>query len=163
MESNLIKLEKEFTLQLEKLQDHIISLNLDQVLIGKESEAIAPLKHTFAEGMLTREMHAQKGNVLIGKIHKYDHAWFLMKGKLLMGTPEGNKEICAPAWGTSPAGTKRIAYVIEDSIFINVFPDLNNTKDIEQIVNNVTFDKYESFEKFALKQNEIKKIDKKWV
>ena len=26
---------------------------------------------------------------------------------------------------------------------------------------NVTFDKYESFEKFALKQNEIKKIDKK--
>tara|TARA_R110000782_G_scaffold1670_3_gene6386 strand:- start:1722 stop:2201 length:480 start_codon:yes stop_codon:yes gene_type:complete len=159
MESNLIKLEKDFTLQLEQLQNQIVSLNLEGVYVGTDSEEIAPLKHTFAEGLLTREMFSKKGNILIGKIHKYKHTWFLMKGKILMGSPTGNKEITAPAWGTSPAGTKRIAYVLEDCIFINVFPDLENTKNIESIVDNVSFDTYAGFEEFALQQNLIKKIN----
>ena len=134
MESNLIKLEKDFTLQLEQLQNQIASLNLEGVYVGTDSEEI-------------------------GKIHKYKHTWFLMKGKLLMGSPTGNKEITAPAWGTSPAGTKRIVYVLEDCIFINVFPDLENTKNIESIVDNVSFDTYAGFEEFALQQNLIKKIN----
>ena len=60
MESNLIKLEKDFTLQLEQLQNQIASLNLEGVYVGTDSEEIAPLKHTFAEGLPIKQMDDRK-------------------------------------------------------------------------------------------------------
>jgi quercetin dioxygenase-like cupin family protein len=69
----------------------------------------------------------------IGKIHKFDHTFFLMKGKLLLCTQEGVKELEAPYYGNASAGTKRMAIALEDTVFVNVHPNPNNIKDIDKL------------------------------
>ena len=86
-----------------------------------------PLKHTFADGMYIREIRVPAGNLIVTKIHKLTHPFFLLQGDCSILTEEGVKRIKAPYSGITPAGTKRIIYVHEDTIWTTV----HATKEIE--------------------------------
>jgi quercetin dioxygenase-like cupin family protein len=98
-------------------------------------------------------MLMEEGGIVIGKLHKYSHTWFLMKGEIMVATDLGTETYTAPCYVNAPAGAKRVIYAIEDSVFINVHPNPKNITNIEELENMLTCKSYEAFDKYKqLKQ-----------
>ena len=83
-------------------------------------EGMCPLKHTFADGVYIREIFMPKGTLLTSKIHKTNHPYFIMKGDVSVATEEGIVRLVAPYSGITKAGTKRLLYMHEDTVWITV-------------------------------------------
>ncbi|CAK0749102.1 conserved hypothetical protein [Gammaproteobacteria bacterium] len=116
-----------------------------------------PLKHSFAEGVYVREIFIPKGTVLTGKIHKHSHPNFLMSGEVEVFTEEeGLVRLKAPLSMISKAGTKRVVYAIEDSVWITVH--VTEETDLKKIEEHVIA---KSFEELSLYNDEKKKIELK--
>ncbi len=79
-----------------------------------------PLKHTFVDGAYVREITVPKGMLVITKIHKVCHPYFILKGEVSVLTEEGVVRLKAPYSGITPAGTKRIVYIHEDTVWTTV-------------------------------------------
>lgn len=138
------------------VQDYIAKVeNLEQSMLNLEGENIAkgntdlfPLKHSFSHGVYIREMFMQADSVVIGKLHKFSHTWFLLQGKLFISTEEGVNHYVAPCYVNAPAGTKRIIYAAEDSIFVNVHPNPDNITDIGELEDRLACVSYKQYEQF---------------
>ena len=95
---------------------------------------MAPLKHTFADGIYIREIFLPKGVLATGKIHKHCHPSFLLSGDVSVITENGGVErLKAPVSMISPAGTKRIVYAHEDSVWITVHCNPDDLRDLKQL------------------------------
>jgi hypothetical protein len=96
---------------------HIESLELQM----KEMQPVElPVNNYFSKGVYARELFIPKGTVLTGYIHKYTNLNILSKGKLSILTENGVIEVSAPYTVVSPAGTKRLAYAHEDTIWTTI-------------------------------------------
>jgi|688.fasta_scaffold200524_5 hypothetical protein len=142
-----------FIEQVEKIENMLINSNSPDIIIGN-SDAL-PLTHSFSEGVYVREIFIKKGMFAIGKIHKFEHTFFLMKGKMLICSEEGVKEIEAPYYGISSAGTKRVVIALEDTVFVNVHPNPNNEKEIEKLEDSFVVSSYEEYKNFKLLNEQI--------
>ena len=155
-EKRQLQLSKEqFRNGIMKVQENLE--NHPNGLTGEALEKLNPLKHSFADGCYIREIFNPKGELLITKIHKVSHPFFLMKGDMSILMEDGIKRIKAPHYGVTPAGTKRIIYCHEDCIFVTVHATkLTDIDKIEEEVIAKDFDEFdkEEMEKFK-KQVEI--------
>lgn len=147
--SNLI--EKKYIDQITSLQEVLMNTNDKRVFKGKDLVNITPLKHSFSDGIYTREMFLPKDTFAIGKIHKFNHTWFLLKGSLLIATQDGVEKIVAPFQGNSKAGIKRAVYALEDSVFVNVFPNANNLTDVNELEKTFVVETSKQFKEFLIK------------
>jgi hypothetical protein len=137
-----------FREQVEYIENMLINSGSPDVFIGNSKEF--PLIHSFSEGVYTREMFIKKGMFAIGKIHKTEHTFFLMKGKLLLCTEDGVQEIEAPYYGVASEGTKRVVLALEDTVFINVHPNPNNIKKIEVLEDIFVVSSYDEYNDYKL-------------
>ncbi len=78
------------------------------------------VKHYFSQGVYARELYIPKDTILVGKLHKYKQLNILSKGDISVLIDEEVKRIQAPFTVVSPAGTKRIAYTHEDSVWLTI-------------------------------------------
>ena len=108
---------------------------------GGELHEANPVKHTFAGGCYIREIYNPANHLIITKIHKKEHPFFLMKGSMSILTEEGIQEIEAPYQGVTKPGTKRAIYTHEECIFITVHATDNTS--IENIEEEVVCTSYE--------------------
>ena len=134
--------------QLEKLM-----LECDDPAIEKFEDGtseIFPLTHSFSEGIYVREMFLPAGSFMIGKIHKFDHTIFLLKGKILVATEEGTVCLTAPCYIQSPAGAKRAGYVLEDTLWVNVHANPSNTHDIKTLEDSYVCASYSDYNEYKL-------------
>ena len=113
-------------------------------LTGDALEKVNPLKHSFADGCYIREIFNPKGELLVTKIHKVSHPFFLLKGDMTILMEDGIKRIRAPHYGITPAGTKRIIYCHEDCVFVTVHA--TKETDIEKIEEEVIAKDFDEFE-----------------
>jgi len=133
-----LRRRKEFR---EKISD------LEQVIIdagnttGEVMHKANPVKHTFAGGCYIREIYNPAHELIVTKIHKKEHPFFLMKGEMSILTEEGIQNIKAPYQGVTKPGTKRAIYTHEECIFITVHATENTT--IEDVEDEVVCTKYE--------------------
>lgn len=113
-----------------RLQDAIISEGLD---VGPAS---CPVKHHFAPGSYGREMTLPAGLVVVGKIHKHAHINVISKGRVQVFTEqEGVLELAAPCTFVSSPGTKRVVYVLEETVWTTVHvTDKTDLAEIEREV-----------------------------
>lgn len=113
-----------------RLQDAIISEGLD---VGHAS---CPVKHHFAPGSYGREMTLPAGLVVVGKIHKHAHINVISKGRVQVFTEqEGVLELAAPCTFVSSPGTKRVVYVLEETVWTTVHvTDKTDLAEIEREV-----------------------------
>lgn len=95
-------------------------VNAIEVEMRKMPQVEMPPVHYFAPGLYAREITIPKGTVLTGKIHKFAQLNIMSKGELSVLTQEGIKRVKAPFTIVSPAGTKRIAYAHEDTVWTTV-------------------------------------------
>tara|TARA_R110000824_G_scaffold400855_1_gene609564 strand:- start:716 stop:1303 length:588 start_codon:yes stop_codon:yes gene_type:complete len=149
-EKRQLQLSKEqFRNGIMKVQENLE--NHPNGLTGEAMEKLNPLKHSFADGCYIREIFNPKGELLVTKIHKVTHPFFLMKGDMTILMEDGIKRIKAPHYGITPAGTKRIIYCHEDCVFVTVHAtELTDIAKIEEEVISKDFDEFdkEEIEKF---------------
>lgn len=101
--------------QIVRLQDAMLQAT------GKplgDTDDVCPVTHHFAPGMYAREMFIPKGTVIVGKMHRHAHLSSVTKGRILVATEHGNREVSAPAVFVSEAGVKRAGYALEDTIWV---------------------------------------------
>ena len=84
MKNALVKLTRK---KIEILEQEL--LTIDHPNIVKGNTKFFPLKHSFSEGVYIREMLMEKDGMVIGKLHKYSHTWFLMQGEIIVATDQG--------------------------------------------------------------------------
>jgi len=102
------------------------------------------VEHRFAKGMYIRECHVPAGMIFISELHKYDHPYFMLKGSNYIISESGSVFLKAPCNGITKAGTKRIIYVPEDTIFITCHA--TESVDVEEIESEIIAKSYEEFE-----------------
>ena len=130
-------LTKSFNNKVSSLVNNAIKNKSNDLLIhndGKvcrEDSQWVTFKHDFAPGIYLRQMTMNEDSVVLGAVHKRDHAWFLLKGYITVVSEDGEQDYEAPYLGFSKAGIQRVIYVHEESIFQNVFNNPNDIKDID--------------------------------
>lgn len=113
------------------------------------------LTHHFSDGVYARELLIPKGSVIVGKIHRYAHLNFLMKGDISVLTEHGIRRIHAPAVIASAPGIKRAGYAHEDTIWITVHA--TEETDLGKIEDQVICKSFDEFERIAA--DEVKQLE----
>ena len=134
-----IRRRKDFREKIGELEDAVV--NAEGSMTGEVLHKANPVKHTFAGGCYIREIYNPANELIITKIHKKEHPFFLMKGEMSILTEEGIQNIKAPYQGVTKPGTKRAIYTHEECIFITVHATNNTT--IEDVEDEVVCTKYE--------------------
>jgi hypothetical protein len=148
MKNELVKLTRQ---KIESLEKQLI--NNDHPSIVRGNTDSFPLKHSFSDGVYIREMFMKKDSIVIGKLHKYSHTWFLMQGEIMVATDQGTKVYIAPCYVNARAGSKRVINAVKDSIFINIHPNPLELRNIEELEDMLTCPSYNDFDKYKqLKQ-----------
>lgn len=75
-------------------------------------------KHTFHGGMYCREVFRVAGALIVGKVHKKEHFYYVVHGTVLITTDEGPKEVTGPQLICSTPGTKRAVYAVTDALCV---------------------------------------------
>jgi len=109
-------------------------------ITGDKVQKLNPLKHMFADGCYIREIYNPAGQILLTKIHKKKHPFFLMEGEMLVLTDKGIETLTAPHYGITEPGTQRIIYSKTGCKFVTVHATENTN--IEEIEKEVIADNY---------------------
>ena len=95
-----------------------------------------PMKHAFADGIYVREMLMNKDSAVVGAIHKHLHVWFLLTGHLVV---------------VAKPGSKRLIYAVEESRFVNIHKNPDNTQDLKELEKNIVAMNYKEYEDYINK------------
>jgi hypothetical protein len=133
--------------KIEQLEESLIADSEKLGLVVGDSDMF-PLKHTFVDGLYIREMSMAKGTFAIGKLQKHEHLWILLKGKLTITTISGTGDYIGPCYVKANGGEKKAVYAHTDSVFLNVYPNKDNTTDLEEIENLWIAKNYLEYEEF---------------
>jgi len=134
-----LRKKNKFREKISELEEVITQL--EGSLTGDELHAYNPIKETFADGCYVREIFNPSGQLIVTKIHKKEHPFFLMKGSMSVLTENGVVRYTAPFNGITKPGTKRIIYTHTDCVFITVHAtDKKTSEEVEEEVIAKNFD-----------------------
>lgn len=131
---------KDFRDTVERLEEKVS--NLPNAIKG--DSPLLPLKHSFGDGLYVRDLTIPKGMLVIGKIHKNPTLNFLLKGEITVATEDGVKRLKAPMYFISPAGSKKVGFTHEDTVWINVHA--TQETDLEKIEKEFIAKSYDELE-----------------
>lgn len=89
--------------------------------------------HHFAPGMYLRELLVPAGMLIVGKIHRHAHFLFVMRGRALVISEFGRMEVSTGHFSVSPAGVKRVVLALEDTHFVTVHVNREDSRDLAVI------------------------------
>lgn len=112
-------------------------LDLEAAML-KEPQVEIKTTHHFAPGIYMREIFIPKGVTLVGAIHKTEHLNVLSRGEIAVWTEDGMKRIRASAVIPSGPGIKRVGHAIEDSVWITVCQNPDDSRDVEILEERLT-------------------------
>tara|TARA_R110002020_G_scaffold4186_6_gene18659 strand:- start:663 stop:1295 length:633 start_codon:yes stop_codon:yes gene_type:complete len=147
-----IKKRKQFREAITVLEDKITKT--EGGLVGEKLNKANPVKHSFADGCYIREIFNPAGMLIVTKIHKKKHPFFLMQGDMSIITETGVERIQAPHQGITVPGTKRVIYAHTDCVFVTVHATKHT--DIKKIEKEVIAEDF-SDPKVALQDVELLK------
>jgi hypothetical protein len=150
---NLIK--KQFREEVSVVEDQILSL--DNSLKGDDIEKLCPLVHSFGDGCYIRQIFMPKGTLIVSKIHKVTHPYFVMTGKASVATENGVEVIKAPYHGITQAGTKRVLYIHEDMVWITVH--VTKETDLKKIEEEIIAKDFNEYDELIDSLNDSLKLE----
>lgn len=120
---------------IQRLNDYRID-ELEAAMVENLDLVECPVTHVFTDGLYTREIFMPAGSLVTSKIHKTEHPFVLSKGKLLVCIDKGEwVEMVAPYTGVTKPGTRRVAYIIEDTIWTTFHANPDDLTDLDEIEN----------------------------
>lgn len=100
---------------------------------SEENAKELPLEHFICNNTYTRQITLPKNTLLTGKVHNFDHTSIISQGEVTIMTEEGVTHVKAPATWISKAGTKRLIYVHEDTIWATIHQsDKTSVEELEK-------------------------------
>lgn len=107
-------------------------VNYAEKLMQQMPQRELKVEHDFSLGVYARILYIPADTILVGKLHKYPQINLIRQGELSVLVGDKIKRLKAPYVVASPAGTKRIAHVHKDTVWVTVHgTDLKNIDDIE--------------------------------
>lgn len=100
-----------------------------------QTPSATPVRDSFAPGLYLREIFMPKGALVVSKRHKTEHPFIVSLGLVqvwneLDGIPV---EIEAPYQGITLPGTKRVLFVLEDTVWTTIHLNPRNLRDIAEL------------------------------
>jgi len=105
--------------------------------MAKFPQVEQPVTHHFNEGQYAREIFNPKGSLIVTKTHKQGNFSFIPKGRLLVISEEGQREMNAGQFFATKPGTKRLIYALEDTRFVTIHPNFDNCEDLEVLESRI--------------------------
>jgi len=107
---------------------------LEDALLQNFPSVVCPLKHEFGDNLYIRKIIMPAGSRVTSKIHKHRHPFFVLVGKVKVWTAEKGWEVIeAPFDGITEPGTRRVLHVLEDTYWITVHSNPNDTRDLKEL------------------------------
>ena len=106
--------------QITRLQSAMVPIQCEQPTPG----------HHFAPGMYLRELTVPAGMLIVGKIHKHAHFLMVLKGRARVTSEFGDDILEAGYIGVSQPGVKRVVQAIEDTLFVTVHVNKEDSQDL---------------------------------
>lgn len=120
--------------------------------IGAQPQVECPLVNVFTPGLYLRQVFIPAGTILTSKIHKTQHPYIVSMGKIsVFDEGQGEVLIQAPFMGVTQAGTRRVLYAHEDTIWTTAHANPED-EDLEQIEERI-IQKHEN--KFLTNRKEL--------
>jgi len=140
--------------KLEDLQNVMIANNDIDGIYGDGKTLVNndefQITHDFSDQLYMRKMRMPEGSFVVSAIHHTDHFWFLLSGRIFVTTDEETVEHVAPCYARSIKGAKRFIVCAEECLFINIHKNPSNSKDIEEVQDelySITIEEYNKKEK----------------
>jgi len=130
--------------KIQKLEDEI--LQSPNALDPKSLKTV----HYLAKGLYARELTIPKNYMLTGMVHKCEHINIISKGRILVLTEDGPKEIVAPCTLISKPGIKRVGLALEETVWTTIHANVTDETEIEKLEQELVVDTYEDYEKYLL-------------
>ena len=125
---DIIKKFSETNLQIKDQEYNIVHNNGNIVEVDE-----IPITHEFADQIYIRKMIMQPQQMVLGAVHKQEHLWFLLKGKVTIQESGETLDHIAPCYTISKPGAQRVIYAHEESVFINIHKNPDNIKNIKEL------------------------------
>lgn len=109
-------------------------------LLG-QVDVVTFLKHHFAPGIYVREIWMPAGSIILGHEHKNDHLNIVVSGKCLVRAEGQLRQITAgpaPVTFRSGAGVRKALYIIEDTTWMTVHENPDDSQDIPLLEDRYT-------------------------
>jgi len=108
------------------------------------------LEQATTPGLYTRVLTMTSGSLVFSKIHMKTHPFVILKGKVTVYDGDEVQLLEAPYHGVTPAGTKRVLYVHEETQWATFHP--TELDDLEAIDENgaITCDSFDEYDKLML-------------
>ena len=94
-------------------------------------------EHYFARGMYLRTIFSPAGSLIVGKVHRTEHFYAVLSGRVRVTIGEEIRELDATRDGpqilTCPPGTKRAVLVLEDAWRMNVHLNPDDQTDLDAL------------------------------
>ena len=130
---------QEFREKLSKFTDEIKSS--DNATDNRATiDTLNPLDHTFGDGMYVRKITMPAGQIIISKIHKQKHPYFIMSGDVSVITENGLQRIKAPYSNITEAGTQRALYTHSETVWMTVHR--TDETDTDKLLDILTVDNF---------------------
>lgn len=109
--------------------------DLEKVI--KQAEQLElPLQEFVADNVLVRVLYIPADTVLTGKIHNFECVSIVAKGRILVSTGDGAIELNSGWVGITPPGIKRAGLTLEDTIFITVHYNREESELVSETVSD---------------------------
>lgn len=109
----------------------LLDIQAFQAEVLNHPQIECPLNHYFAPNMYAREITMPADSIVVGKMHRFSHVNNLSKGRLIVVTTTGRKEMIAPCQWVSEAGAKRTFLILEESVLTTYHP--TNETDLDKL------------------------------
>jgi len=103
-----------------------------------------PLFQKLGAGTYTREIHLPAGHFVVGKLHKHESMVYMLRGKVMVADENGTRLVEAPCQFVSKAGVKRVGFVVEDVVWIDIHAVESDT--VEEAEKEIFADSYDEYE-----------------
>lgn len=108
---------------------------LQRTIVTEMVPVDCPVEHRFTPGLYSRECRMPAGAVIVSKIHRTEHQFILSAGRLRIWVEDQGWVLHeAPYHGITPPGTRRVALILEDTIwttFHTTLPEETTPEEVE--------------------------------
>ncbi len=115
----------------DKVLNHSID-ELESVMLDNFPIIDCPVTNRFTDGMYVIEIFMPAGAFITSKIHKTQHQYFILKGKVKVWIDGIEQTLEAPHIGVTEPGTRRVLHILEDCVWCTSHPNPNN-ETLEQL------------------------------
>jgi len=101
-----------------------------------------PVEHEFLPGLYVRRLIGLAGSLAVTEVHRTRHPWFMISGRITVKDVGSGQvfELVGPCSGVTEAGTQRIVYAHEETVFVTVHLNSDDERDLD-IVEERLFDR----------------------